>query len=81
MKLTVIHTGEQVSVLGGLVREALTKLAEYKKTARNPATVHDALWELRHGRTISTDTAGVSVRVDESLLTDTHYKARERMLV
>jgi len=81
MKLTVIHTGEQVNVQGHLVRLALINLSKYLKECRDPATVHDALWELRHGRTISTDTAGVSVRVDESLLTDTHYKAREGMLV
>ena len=38
--------------------------------------VRDALYELDHERTISTESQGIIRRVDNSLLTSTHYKAR-----
>jgi hypothetical protein len=75
MLLTVIHTGEQVEVEHGLVAKAIGALSVYLSRVRvdRREPVKDALYELRHGRTVSTEAAGINERVDPSLLTCTYY--------
>jgi hypothetical protein len=75
MTLTVIHTGKQVAVKKSLVSTAVEALERYLYSVRvdRKQQVRDALYELRHGRTVSTEAAGINERVDPSLMTCTYY--------
>jgi hypothetical protein len=75
MLLTVIHTGEKVTVNQNKFTGAIVALGRYLDTVRvdRKQPVRDALYELRHKRTVSTEAAGINERVDPSLLTCTYY--------
>ena len=75
MQLTVIHTGKQVAVKKSLVATAIGALSVYLSRVRvdRREPVRDALYELRHGRTVSTEAAGINERVAPSLMTCTYY--------
>jgi hypothetical protein len=75
MNLTVIHTGQKVTVNMNKFDKAVVALGRYLDTVRvdRKHQVRDALYELRHGRTVSTEAAGINERVDPSLMTCTYY--------
>jgi hypothetical protein len=75
MQLTVIQTGDKVTVDRNTFTGAIIALGRYLDSVRvdRKQQVRDALYELRHGRTVSTEAAGINERVDPSLMTCTYY--------
>ena len=73
MTLTVIQSGQKVEVDPETVSRTRVRLENYLITKAQLNTVQDALYELNHGRTISTE---VPVRISASLQTDTYWRDR-----